>query len=260
MKRVPLQGVLPLGRKERVQNRQWRERAQGKKVRPGPGRPKSKGPVGVSHQMRQELRPRSALHVTLRVTNRVPNLRARRRYAVIRNAFVKFCKQEDLGFRLVHFAVLSNHVHFVVEADSKRALSMGMQKLNHSISRRLNALSLREHGQTQSTKAGDYSALPGWLGRVFSDRYFAHLLKTPSEIKNAIKYVRGNAERHYAHDARAALMGWVPPATWFNRPATRKGGKPPPDPCSSFGEDDARLIAKPENGLLKRILRAIARG
>src|SRR5687768_8474091 len=70
----------------------------------------------------------------VRATKAVPNLRSRRRYAAIRNAFVKFAAPDTLGFRLIHFAVLSNHVHFVVEADSKHALSRGMQKLLHSIS------------------------------------------------------------------------------------------------------------------------------
>jgi len=257
MKRAPLQGVLPLGRKDKVQNRQWRERAQGKKVGPGPGRPKSKGPVGVPHKARSELRPRSALHVTLRVTGRVPNLRARRRYNVIKNAFVRFCSQDAIGFRLIHFAVLGNHVHFIVEADSKHALSMGMQRLNHSISRRLNALSLREHGQTQSTKAGAYSTRRGWLGPVFSDRYYAHLLKLPIEMQYAAKYVRSNADKHYAYDARAVRFGFIPPPA-SNRHAGRPGRLPPPDPFSSFAQHESGLTAEPKNKLLQSILAARA--
>ena len=65
----------------------------------------------------------------------------------------------------------------------------------------LNALSLREHGCRQSTKAGSYRVLKGWLGRVFIDRYHAHPLKTPTEIERAVRYVRNNAERHYSEGA-----------------------------------------------------------
>jgi REP element-mobilizing transposase RayT len=146
----------------------------------------------------------AALHVTLKTRTAVPNLRTRRRFNIIKHAFVKFCGAEANGgpaiegFRLVHFAVLSNHVHLVVEADSKHALSMGMQKLLHSISRRLNALSVHEHGGKISTKAGPYHDLKGWLGRVFADRYHAHHLKTPTEMNHAVNYVLTNADRHGA--------------------------------------------------------------
>jgi REP element-mobilizing transposase RayT len=197
MKRVPVQAVLPFGRRERILNRQIRQREKGNRVSRGPGRPRKKDNGRVSHVARPMLAERSAVHVTLRVRERVPNLRARRRFNVIKQAFVKF--SGGRGFRLVHFAILSNHVHFVVEADGKRALSLGMQKLLHSISRRLNALSVTEHGGNMSTKAGPYSALRGWLGRVFSDRYHAHVLKTPTEMEHAVRYVMTNAERHYGH-------------------------------------------------------------
>src|SRR5262245_29321940 len=147
MKRVPKQAVLPLGRKERVLNRQIRERAEGRRVHEGPGRPKKKS-SRHTHQSRPELKKGAAVHVTLRVAQRAAHPRSRKRFSVIKRAFVKFCGNAQTPFRLVHFAVLSNHVHFIVEADSKSALSMGMQKLLHSISRRLNALSVIDNGGT----------------------------------------------------------------------------------------------------------------
>jgi REP element-mobilizing transposase RayT len=233
-KRIPLQGVLPLTKRDKLANRQWRERAEGKKVRRLPGRPPSKR-SGVSHHGRPTLGPKSALHITLKATRAVPNLRARRRFAVIKNAFVKFCAPKELGFRLIHFAVLSNHLHFVVEADSKRALSLGMQKLLHSISRRLNALSLREHGQSQSTKAGNYRKLPGWLGRVFADRYHAHLLRSPTEMQNAVHYVRTNADKHYSGgEVHTQSVDDI-------------------DPCSSFAFFDVVVTSAAKGFLLKRV-------
>lgn len=228
--RTPRQAVLEFGRKERVINRQIRERADGKKVRPGLGRPRKKNNDRVAHQTRPALKGKSALHVTLRVRDHVPNLRARRRFNVIKQAFVKFCAPKTVSFRLVHFAVLSNHLHFIIEADSKRALSMGLQKLLHSISRRLNALSVREHGGTFSTKRGPYGTLRGWLGRVFTDRYFAHLLSTPTEMANALRYVWGNAVRHYGHGGRQDRA----------------------DPFSSFDAMSATLVVTAEGFLLAR--------
>jgi REP element-mobilizing transposase RayT len=232
-KRVPRQGILPLDKKDKLANRQWRERASGSKVGSLPGRPRSKG-SGVSHHRRPVLEEKSALHITLKATRAVPNLRARRRFAVIKNAFVKFCAPKELGFRLIHFAVLSNHVHFVVEADSKRALAMGMQKLLHSISRRLNALSLHEHGGRQSTKTGSYRELEGWLGRVFADRYHAHLLSSPTEMQNAVRYVRNNADRHYR----------------FGEVYAQRRGV---DPFSSFAVSDVVVTDKARGFLLGRV-------
>lgn len=231
-KRIPQQGVLPLDKRDKLANRQWRERASGKKVRPLPGRPPSKR-SGVSHHPRPVIGNKSALHITLKATRAVPNLRSRRRFAVIKNAFVKFCAPKDLGFRLIHFAVLSNHVHFVVEADSKRALSMGMQKLLHSISRRLNALCVHEHGGRQSTKAGSYRDLKGWLGRVFADRYHAHLLRSPTEMQNAVGYVRTNADKHYRPGEGCTQSSGV-------------------DPFSSFALSDIVVTDKARGFLLER--------
>jgi hypothetical protein len=56
-----------------------------------------------------------------------------------------------------------------------------MQKLCISIARRLNLL--WGEGKT-------------WIGRIFKQRYHAHLLKTPTEVRNAIVYVLANAAKH----------------------------------------------------------------
>src|ERR687884_148808 len=103
MKRLSTQAVLPFGRNERVTNRQLRERTEGRRVRPGPGRPRKKNNDRMPHSARPALSEKSAVHVTLRASQRVPNLRARRRFNVIKQAFVKFAGGR--AFRLVHFAV-----------------------------------------------------------------------------------------------------------------------------------------------------------
>ena len=221
--------MLAFSRKDAVLNRQIRERAEGKKVRRGPGRPKGKS-RRHPHQKRPELKQRSALHITLRASSRMPSLRSRKRFAVIKRAFVKFCGDKTTAFRLVHFAVLSNHVHFIVEADSKRALSLGMQKLLHSISRRLNALNVAEAGGTLSTHAGAYREQLGWIGRAFSDRYHSHVLASSSEMSRAVHYVKHNAEQHYRSKRQGAA-----------------------DPFSSFAQSQTSLVAPPQGFLLARV-------
>jgi REP element-mobilizing transposase RayT len=177
---------MPLGftRKERVVQRQLRQRLAGEKVTPGPGRPRHKKKDAITHDARPSLGEDTALHVTLKLRAGVPNLRTGKPFAAVRKAFRKWCNVRGAGFRLIHFSVQSNHVHMLVEADSKVALSKGMQRVAHSISRRVNALSDR------------------WIGRVFKERYHAHVLKTPTEIAHAVRYLKQNHEHHTA-DTRA---------------------------------------------------------
>src|SRR5687767_574285 len=73
--------------------------------REGAGR-KSGKRTGVSHKTRQEHARRYPVHVTLRVVRDVGNLRAKRPFAVIREAMGAAKKNARAGFRLVHFAVL----------------------------------------------------------------------------------------------------------------------------------------------------------
>ena len=70
------------------------------------------------------------------------------------------------GFRLVHYAVMGNHVHLIVEAEDRRALWRGMQGLGVRIAKGMNRLM-------------------GRAGRVLVDRYHAHILRTPTEVRAA---------------------------------------------------------------------------
>lgn len=184
MRRLPAQMPLGFTRKERVLQRQLRQRLAGEKVTPGPGRPKRKKVDAITHDARPKIGEATALHVTLKLRTGVPNLRTGKPFAAVRKAFVKWCNVKGAGFRLIHFSTQSNHIHLIVEADSKVALSKGMQRVAHSISRRINALSAR------------------WIGRLFKERYHAHVLKSPTEMARALRYVKNNHTHHTA-DTRA---------------------------------------------------------
>jgi REP element-mobilizing transposase RayT len=142
--------------------------------RDGGGRPKKKG-AGVSHLRRPKLSMHHPVHVTLRCVTGLPSLRRRQLRKVIFRAFG--AGSERFGFRLVHFSVQSNHLHLVCEAEDARALSRGMQGLSIRIAKRLNRAI-------------------GRAGRVFSDRYHAHVLKTPREVRNVLAYVLNDARKH----------------------------------------------------------------
>lgn len=145
--------------------------------RPGAGRkPKGTGRF-VSHKARPRFDKPAALHLTLRVGDHVWNLRSRRCFEVVEQCLVDALGR--FGLRIIEFAVLGNHLHLVVEADSDVSLSRGMQGLGVRLAKALNRLMERR-------------------GKVFADHYHARILKTPTELANAIAYVLGNAAHHYA--------------------------------------------------------------
>jgi hypothetical protein len=107
----------------------------------------------------------------------VPNLRSQRCMAVLRRAFAG--GRERFGFRLVHYAVQPDHLHFVVEARGKRNLSSGARGLAIRIALRLNATL-------------------GRAGKVFAERYHAVPLGSPRQVRRAIAYVLLQERRHAA--------------------------------------------------------------
>lgn len=142
--------------------------------RPGAGRPKDPE-SGVPHLERPRHSRHHPVHVTLRVRADVPALTSRRRFRQIQRAFA--AGRDRFGFRLAQFSVRRNHLHLIVEARDRRALSRGMQGLAIRLARAVNRAS-------------------GRRGKVFADRYHARPLRTPRETKSALRYVLLNARRH----------------------------------------------------------------
>jgi len=165
-----------------------------------------------------------------------PGRRNLRREVARRVLLERFRKERDrLGFRLVHYSIQHNHWHLIVEAVSRVALARGMQRLNIRCARGLNRLEGRK-------------------GRVFTDRYDARVLATPTEVRNRLAYVLLN-HRHHAeqrgdrldpnplpdyYSSGRCFDGWsrpfgglpppaspdetAPPGTWLLRQGWRLGG------------------------------------
>jgi REP element-mobilizing transposase RayT len=161
------------------------------------------------------------VHVTLRMREGVGYLRAAIRARAIEQVLSE--AKERLGMRVVHYSIQGAHVHLIVEAEDSAALARGMQGLTIRLARRLNALD-------------------GRRGKVFGDRYHAHVLRTRAEAANVLRYVA----RNYVHHARENLPDsfvdpcssarWlthapaandpvVAPRTWLLRAAA--GAEPP---------------------------------
>jgi putative transposase len=167
-------------------------------ARPGAGRPKgTRTSKRIPHTRRPRVTKRHPHHVTVRVTRRTPNLRSQVCFPVVREALARVRSNEQ--FRLVHFSVQHNHMHLIVEADGRRAMSNSLRRLLSRIARELNRV-MRASGAR------------------FDDRYHEHILKTPNETRNALMYVIGNRAVHLAR--------------WGKAPTKDL------DPCSSLVADD----------------------
>ncbi len=104
-------------------------------ARRGAGRKRKSERKNVPHRIRTQFR-KGALHVTVRIRREVWNLRTHRCFRALRRAFERGC--ERFGFRLVHFSVQGNHMHFVVEAPDAVTLGRAMKGLEVRMARALN--------------------------------------------------------------------------------------------------------------------------
>jgi len=122
--------------------------------------------------------------VTLRVRSGIPSLRTARIVHAIEQTFAAGCVRP--GFRLVHYSLQGNHAHLIVEASDQHALGRGMIAIGARLAHAVNRVAGRQSG------------------RVLADRYHARRLRTPREVRNALRYVLLNARRHAAAAGRSA--------------------------------------------------------
>ena len=166
--------------------------------RPGAGR-KPNGPQAmVGHGQRAALAARFPAHVTMKLVQGLPRLRSQPEYVALRAAFQAGC--DRAGFRLVHYAVLNDHLHFLVEAADRMTLSRGLQGLAIRIAKALNKLWHRR-------------------GTVFADRYHDRVLTSPREVRNALVYVLGNGKKHAAEGRTVKVpqaIDTFTSAPWFD--------------------------------------------
>ena len=114
--------------------------------RAGAGRPlkdsSRKRPPGkkyVPHDTRAEVNRRHPQHVTLTVLGDISHLRSMDMYAAVKRSLRVAANHDD--FRIVHFSVQGNHIHLLVEADNKDALTRGVQGFEISLAKRINPAS-----------------------------------------------------------------------------------------------------------------------
>jgi REP element-mobilizing transposase RayT len=170
-------------------------------ARKGAGRKPTGLKAGVDHRERAALASRYPVHITVKLREHLPRLRQKAEYGVLRTAFARGCNRNLAGtFRLCHYAILNDHLHLLVEAQSRLALSRGLQGLLIRIARALNKLWRRK-------------------GRVFADRYHDHVLRSLREVRNALRYLFGNGKKHAREGREVSVpqaMDVFTSAPWFD--------------------------------------------
>jgi REP element-mobilizing transposase RayT len=179
--------------------------------RKGAGRKPKGANAGVSHLRRPEFKARHPVHITMRVLPGVGFLRGYSRRRAIENALREV--KLRFGMRVVHYSIQGNHLHLIVEADDPSMLSRAVQGLAIRLARALNRIA-------------------GRVGKVFADRFHAHVMKALREVAYAVRYVIENFRHHLRED--------VAP----------EGA----DPCSSaVWSGDNGPVSKPTTWLLRQV-------
>ncbi len=180
--------------RKRIVQGELRFRTWGGK-REGAGRKPAGARAGVSHAARPNHHGRHPAHVTLRVGKGLPSLR---RQAVFIDVRRSIGAAHGARFRVLHFSVQRDHIHLLVEANDKTALSRGMAGLEIRVARAVNRIL-------------------GRRGRVWGDRYHARPLRTPREVRHGLVYVLANWKKH-----RPEARGFDPcSSAWWFRGWTR---------------------------------------
>jgi hypothetical protein len=134
---------------------------------------------------------------------------------------------------LLHFSVQHDHVHLLVEASNKRALSSGVRGIAIRIARYVNDLLSRR-------------------GPLWADRWHGRALSSPREVRNALVYVLANFRKH----ARRAVPPGIDPyssGAWFDGWHAWQPGaeRPPPFAQRPRWPGDERPVSAPEGWLAR---------
>lgn len=181
--------------------------------RDGAGRKKT-GKKYVRHRVRPWHDGNVPVHVTYKIRRGLPSLRLDGVAAAIVEA-IRGCHKPT--FRVCHYSIQADHVHMIVEAGSKVSLSRGMQGLAVRIVKRVNR-ALGRHG------------------KLFKERYHARDLATPTEVRNALRYVLLNRAKHIRPGRGAWVVDDRSSGPWFHGwawdPCWQEGVMPPNAPIA----------------------------
>ena len=192
--------------------------------RAGAGRPSAARPP-VHHVRRPRVPRGSPAHVTVRVQRDVPSLRSQRFIRAFAARLRLGCERGD--FRVCHYSIQRDHVHFVVEAADKEALGRGMRSVGIRLARTVNRVFERR-------------------GPALFGRYHLRVLRTPREVRHALAYVLLNARKHWRQRTGIAppvVLDSASSGAWFD------GWKRPPPSRETPGDP---VVARARGWLLRK--------
>ena len=125
--------------------------------------------------------------MTLR--SRIAPLRSQYVFPTVRLALARAGRRDPERFRILHYSVQRDHVHLLVEAQDKGALSRGMRSVMIRVARYVNDLLARH-------------------GKLWADRWHGRALRTPREVRRALVYVLANFRKHARRRVPAGIDGF----------------------------------------------------
>ena len=130
---------------------------------------------GMPHLTRDRVKKCNPMHITAKVREDVPNMRSWRLAPTI-IAAIK-AGSDRFGCRAVEFSLQRTHLHLIVEAGKKGDVAKFMIGLGVRIAKAINSV-------------------VGRIGSVFADRYHRTDLLSLQQVRNTIRYVLCNANKH----------------------------------------------------------------
>ncbi|HLE13093.1 MAG: hypothetical protein A2504_12410 [Bdellovibrionales bacterium RIFOXYD12_FULL_39_22] len=201
----------------------------------GSGRPKSS--KFISHVERPRIKRNMAIHVNLHLKESLTsiNLRTKDFFKLFRQA-VKTARRR--GLRIVHYSLMHNHLHLIIEAANNEELSKGMQSFALSLSKLVNY------------------RVSGRIKKLWQDRYWMRLLSSPREIKIALQYVLKNPQKKFSSptvmDLYSSVLAMSGDVIKKLFPDLRF--HPPPDLIARFNPLKEEILHRPSSYLLKQVL------
>ncbi|MBL8898876.1 MAG: transposase [Planctomycetes bacterium] len=143
--------------------------------RKGAGRKPKNAEARMPHRQRAMKKRGQPLLITVRLADGLPSLR---RCGALKLVLAALSASSDRhGMRIIHYTVQDNHLHLLVEADDRECVARGMNALLSPLARALNKLW-------------------GRRGKVFPERYHDEVISTPTQARNALRYVLQNGKKH----------------------------------------------------------------
>ena len=175
----------------------------------------------VRHRPRAEHAARVPLHITMRAVSGLPSFRSESLSLAFEDAFRRTRRPD---FHIVEYSIQDNHLHLIVEADSRDALARGMKSFSVRANRLFN------------------SKLGRGRGRVWGDRYHRRDLTSPRQVRNALVYCLNNYKKHQRVAKGILRIDPLSSARWFSGWSIERNAK-----------DGPRPTEKPRQFLLKTL-------